>query len=93
MAQSAGDERPDEDAGEGPSFDGGGAPPGVDSSNRNRRWAALFALPFLLLGLGNASLILIWGINPLWAFAQLPPILFTTVLTYMVFRTDFLDDR
>lgn len=93
MAQSTGDERPDEKAGEEPSFDEGEAPPGVESSGRNRKWAALFALPFLLLGVGNASLILIWGINPLWAFAQLPPILFTTVLTYMVFRTDFLDDR
>jgi|GEM_PF-1939236 hypothetical protein len=93
MAQSTGDERADEDAGEGPSFEEGDAPPGVESSGQNRKWAALFALPFLLLGVGNASLILIWGINPLWAFAQLPPILFTTVLTYMVFRTDFLDDR
>lgn len=93
MAQSTGDERTDENAGGEPSFEDGDAPPEVESSNRNRKWAALFALPFLLLGVGNASLILIWGIDPLWAFAQLPPILFTTVLTYMVFRTDFLDDR
>jgi len=78
----------------------GNGPPGdeavtseVDGSGRNRKRAALFALPFFALGVGNAILILTWGIDPLWAFAQLPPILFTTVLTYVVFSTDFLDDR
>jgi len=65
----------------------------VSDTDRNRRRAALYALPFLALGVGNAILILNFGLEPLWAFAQLPPILFTTVLTYIVFSTDFLDDR
>jgi len=65
----------------------------INSTDRNRRQAALYALPFLALGVGNAILILNFGLEPLWAFAQLPPILFTTVLTYIVFSTDFLDDR
>jgi len=62
-------------------------------SGRKRKRAALYSLPFLLLGLGNVVLILSWGLEPLWAFALLPPILFCTVLTYIVFSTDFLDGR
>ena len=65
----------------------------IDDGDRNRRRAALYALPFLSLGVGNAVLILNFGLEPLWAFAQLPPILFVTALTYIVFSTDFLDDR
>jgi hypothetical protein len=38
-------------------------------------------------------LILRWGIEPLWAFALLPPILFCSVLAYIVFSTDFLSER
>ncbi len=62
-------------------------------SGRKRKRAALYSLPFLLLGLGNVVLILSWGLEPLWAFALLPPILFCTVLTYIVFSTDFLEGR
>ncbi|WP_205742976.1 hypothetical protein [Halalkalirubrum salinum] len=68
-------------------------PSEVIDSGRNRRRAALYSLPFLLLGLGNVVLILSWGLEPLWGFLLLPPILFCTVLTYIVFSTDFLDDR
>ncbi|TQQ79295.1 hypothetical protein EGH24_11735 [Halonotius terrestris] len=78
-------------AGESPGDDG--VAPELDSSGRNRKRAVLYALPFFALGIGNATLILVWGIDPLWAFAQLPPILFTTALTYLVFSTDFLDNR
>jgi len=62
-------------------------------SGRKRKRAALHSMPFLLLGLGNVVLILSWGLEPLWAFALLPPILFCTVLTYIVFSTDFLEGR
>jgi len=62
-------------------------------SGRKRKRAALYSLPFLLLGIGNVILILSWGLEPLWAFALLPPILFCTVLTYIVFSTDFLEGR
>jgi len=93
MAQSTGEERVDEDASEGNPLEAADGPPSLGAPVRNRKRAALYALPFFALGVGNAALILVWGIKPLWAFAQLPPILFTTVLTYLVFRTDFLDDR
>ena len=65
----------------------------VLDSGRKRKRAALYSLPFLLLGLGNVALILGWGMEPLWAFLLLPPILFCTVLTYIVFSTDFLEGR
>ena len=65
----------------------------VGERDRKRRKEDIYALPFLALGVGNAILILNFGLEPLWAFAQLPPILFTTALTYIVFSTDFLDDR
>ena len=65
----------------------------VLDSGRKRKRAALYSLPFLLLGLGNVVLILSMGLEPLWGFLLLPPILFCTVLTYIVFSTDFLDDR
>jgi hypothetical protein len=64
-----------------------------DSSSKNRKRAALAVAPFLAIGLGNVVLLLGWGIEPLWAFALLPPILFCSVLAYIVFSTDFLDDR
>ena len=69
------------------------APLQSDSGGRNRKRAVLAVAPFLALGLGNVVLILQWGIEPLWAFALLPPILFCSVLAYIVFSTDFLDDR
>ncbi|MGM0604870.1 MAG: hypothetical protein ACQETB_04265 [Halobacteriota archaeon] len=68
-------------------------PPEETDAGRNRTRAMLYSLPFLLLGLGNVALILGWGLEPLWGFALLPPILFCTVLTYIVFSTDFLEDR
>lgn len=65
----------------------------VLDSGRKRKRAILYSMPFLLLGLGNVVLILGWGLEPLWAFLLLPPILFCTVLTYIVFSTDFLEGR
>jgi hypothetical protein len=65
----------------------------IIESGRNRKQAVLYSMPFLLLGLGNAVLILGMGLEPLWAFLLLPPILFCTALTYIVFSTDFLDGR
>jgi hypothetical protein len=68
-------------------------PPATEGTDRNRRRAALAALPFLAIGLGNVVLLYGWGLRPLWAFAILPPILFCSVLAWIVFSTDFLEDR
>jgi hypothetical protein len=59
----------------------------------NRRLAVLAVAPFLALGLGNVILLLGWGIEPLWAFVILPPILFCAVLAWIAFSTDFLAGR
>ncbi|WP_338738051.1 hypothetical protein [Haloplanus salilacus] len=64
-----------------------------EESTPNRRRALLAVTPFLMLGLADVLLLLFWGIEPLWAFAILPPILFSTVLAWLAFSTDFLDDR
>ncbi|CCC40769.1 uncharacterized protein Hqrw_2971 [Haloquadratum walsbyi C23] len=69
------------------------APLESDSDGNNRRRAILAVTPFLVIGLGNLVLLLGWGIEPLWAFAILPPILFCSALAYIVFSTDFLSDR
>lgn len=74
---------PTDDAGPRPDADGG----------RNRKRAVLAVLPFLAIGLGDVVLLLWWGIEPLWGFAILPPILFCSALAYIVFSTDFLEDR
>ncbi|WP_233204238.1 hypothetical protein [Halegenticoccus soli] len=67
-------------------------PPG-EGGGRNRKRAFLAVLPFLAIGLFDLVLLLFWGIEPLWAFAILPPILFCTVLAWIVFSTDFLEGR
>ena len=66
---------------------------GEEGSGRNRKRAALAVLPFLAIGLADVLLLLFWGIEPLWGFAILPPILFCTVLAWIVFSTDFLEGR
>jgi hypothetical protein len=65
----------------------------TEGTNRNRRRGALAALPFLAIGLADVVLLYGWGLKPLWAFAILPPILFCSVLAWIVFSTDFLEDR
>ncbi|WP_435125872.1 hypothetical protein [Halobaculum sp. D14] len=67
--------------------------PDADEGGRNRKRGVLATAPFLAIGLADVVLLLYWGINPLWGFAILPPILFCSVLAYIVFSTDFLDDR
>jgi hypothetical protein len=58
------------------------------------RWQAVKAVtPFLLLGLADLVLLLEWGLNPLWGFMILPPILFISVLAWIAFRTGFTQDR
>lgn len=59
----------------------------------NRRRATLAILPFLALGLADVVLLLFWGLDPLWGFVILPPILFISVLGWIAFRTGFIADR
>jgi len=63
------------------------------AERRHRRRAVLAVAPFLALGLLNVVLLVGWGLEPLWAFAILPPIIFCSVLAYIVFGTDFLTER
>lgn len=60
---------------------------------RNRRRAILAVLPFLALGIADVLLLLAWGVDPLWGFAILPPILFVSVLAWIAFSTGFVGDR
>ena len=74
----------------------GGVPDGDvpgEGGSPNRKRALLAVAPFLALGVANVVLLLGWGIEPLWAFVILPPILFCSVLAWIVFSTDFLTDR
>ncbi|WP_436909205.1 hypothetical protein [Halosimplex marinum] len=64
-----------------------------DEGGYNRKRAALAVLPFLLLGLADVVLLLQWGINPLWGFMILPPILFMSALAWIAFRSGFVGDR
>jgi hypothetical protein len=73
--------------------DGGAEDRSTDGRPRNRRRAALAVAPFLAIGLADVLLLLFWGIEPLWGFAILPPIIFCSVLAWIVFSTDFLEDR
>jgi len=67
--------------------------PGADAGGRSRRKAALLVTPFLLLGLADVLLLLEWGINPLWGFVILPPILFISVLGWIGFKSGFIRDQ
>jgi len=71
-------------------------PPGMDvptptdGSSGSRKQAGLAILPFLLLGLADVVLLLQWGLNPLWGFVILPPILFISVLGWIGFKSGFI---
>ncbi|WP_338727520.1 hypothetical protein [Haladaptatus sp. DJG-WS-42] len=52
--------------------------------------AVVAVLPFLLLGLADIVLLLFWGLDPLWGFMILPPILFMSVLAWVGFKSGFI---
>ena len=63
----------------------------ADGESVNRRRAALAILPFLLLGIADVVLLLEWGLDPLWGFVILPPILFISVIGWIAFKTGFVN--
>ncbi len=68
-------------------------PTPTDDAGGSRRYAFLAILPFLLLGSADVALLLVWGLNPLWGFVILPPILFISVLGWIAFKSGFVEDR
>lgn len=66
----------------------------VRASRRNRKRALLAVVPLLAVGLFDLALLLGWGLDPLWGFAILPPILFVTALAWIYFSApEDADDR
>ncbi len=58
------------------------------------RWQATKAvLPFMALGLIDLVLILKWGLNPLWGFAILPPMIFISILAWISFKSGFISEN
>jgi hypothetical protein len=60
---------------------------------RGRKLATTIILPFVALGVGNLLLILQWGLNPLWGFLLLPPILFISAIGWIAIRGGFAENR
>jgi len=58
-----------------------------------RKKATLYIAPFVAIDLFDLVLLLGWGLDPLWGFMILPPILFVSVLGWIAFRTGFASDR
>ncbi|WP_266078587.1 hypothetical protein [Haladaptatus caseinilyticus] len=65
----------------------------TEPSDVDRKRAAKAILPFLALGLLDVALILGWGMDPLWGFAILPPILFISVIGWIGFKSGFITDH
>ncbi|WP_435335080.1 hypothetical protein [Haloarchaeobius sp. TZWWS8] len=85
---------PDDEAGEEP--EGAGAvaeAPIPDDDEVSRKQAFLYILPFLLLGLADVVLLLGWGLDPLWGFMILPPILMISFLGWVAFKYGFVDHQ
>jgi hypothetical protein len=67
--------------------------PATEDRTLNRKRAALAVLPFLAIGLANVVLLLGWGLDGLWGFMILPPILFVSVLAWIAFRSGFVHEH
>jgi hypothetical protein len=67
--------------------------PATEDGTLNRKRAALAVLPFLAIGLADVVLLLVWGLDGLWGFMILPPILFVSVLAWIAFRSGFVHEH
>lgn len=83
----------DDHAADDATVDPAGAPIPEDDEGVSRKQAALFISPFLALGLADVVLLLGWGLDPLWGFMILPPILFISFLGWIAFKYGFVADR
>lgn len=59
----------------------------------SRKRAVLAVLPFVALGVADVLLLLRWGLNPLWGFVVLLPILAISVLGWVAFKTGFVGEE
>lgn len=66
------------------------ASPGEDRAVASRKRAFLYISPFLALGLADVVLLLLWGLDGLWGFMILPPILFISAIGWIAFRYGFV---
>lgn len=66
-----------------------GSPP-EDEGGVSRTRAFLYISPFLALGLADILLLLEWGLNGLWGFMILPPILFICAVGWIAFRSGYI---
>lgn len=57
-------------------------------SQRNRKRALLAVLPLIAIAAFDLALLLLWGLEPLWAFAILPPMIFVTALAWIYFGAE-----
>ncbi len=64
----------------------------TDDGTVNRKRAVLAILPFVAIGLADVVLLLGWGLDPLWGFMILPPILAISILGYIAFKHGFVQD-
>lgn len=65
----------------------------MDDAKLSRKQAFLAMLPFLALGIADVILLLGWGLDPLWGFMILPPILAISILGWLAVRGGFARDR
>jgi hypothetical protein len=64
----------------------------TDGEETSRTRAVLAILPFVAIGLADVVLLLGWGLDPLWGFMILPPILAISILGYIAFKHGFIRD-
>jgi len=61
-----------------------------ETGGTSRLRAALYISPFVAIGVADVVLLLVWGLDPLWGFMILPPILAISILGYVGFRHGFI---
>lgn len=62
--------------------------PTPDATTRNRKRGALAVAPLVGLAVFDLALLFLWGLDPLWAFAIVPPMLMISVFAWIYFSAD-----